>query len=284
MSEPTDWQEVLELAKASAGGLLDIRPAAAAADGHLPGAAGLPVPEGADPAEFLPVYLLPPRHAPLLVLADSPVEAERVAAWLRERGRPLVRGAAPDWTTAPPGVLEAGVPMARLWRPPTWLEEHVGLLPPPDAHPVTDLGCGSGRAAAWLCGRGYRVLAVDRHADALDWARRLAAGAPGELVTVESDLTVAAPPPGPWSAALAFRFLHRPLVADLADRVRPGGVAMLRTFRWEKGDWSLPRRRYCLQPGELEVLFPRADWEILALREDHDEDGKPASGVVARRR
>ncbi|MCB1150933.1 hypothetical protein KDK88_05260, partial [bacterium] len=116
------------------------------------------------------------------------------------------------------------------------------------------------------------------------WARRLAAGAPGELVTVESDLTVAAPPPGPWSAALAFRFLHRPLVADLADRVRPGGVAMLRTFRWEKGDWSLPRRRYCLQPGELEVLFPRADWEILALREDHDEDGKPASGVVARRR
>jgi len=284
MTKPTAWHEVLELAARAGTGLLDIRDPAAAAAGHLPGSAGHPVPHGADPEDHLAVYLLPPRHAPLLVLADDPGEAERVAAWLRERGRPDVRGAAPDWSAAPSGVLSPGAPDGRLWRPPDWLVEHAELLPPPDAGPVVDLGCGSGRAAAWLCGRGYDVTAVDRHDDALGWARRLARGAPGRLETVRADLTTEPPPPGPWAAALAFRFLHRPLLAELSGRLRPGGVVMVRTFRWEPGVPGLPRRRYCLAPGELARLFPAARWEVLALREDAEADGKPAAGVVARRR
>lgn len=285
MTEPTPWHEVLAWAAAAPDALLDVRSGAEAAAGHLPGSAGLPVPAGADPADHLPVYLLPPRHAPLLVLAADPAEAERVAVWLRERGRPHVVAAAPDWSAAPAGALAPGPPDGRLWRPPDWLAEHADLLPAPGAGPVLDLGSGSGRAAAWLCTRGHRVTAVDRHDDALAWARRLAADASGELTTLQADLTDAAAwPPGPWAAALAFRFLHRPLVAALAGLVQPGGVAMIRTFRWERGPWSLPRRRYCLQPGELPGFFPAAAWEVLVHREDADADGKPAAGIVARRR
>lgn len=285
MSATMPWPRTLELTAAAPDGLLDIRSARRFAAGHLPRSVNLPVPPGEDPASALPTYLLPPRHTPMVILAATPDEAEKVAEWLRARGRPGVEASAPDWSSAPPGALVQGEGRGRLWRPPLWLEEHAGLLPPPAAGPVLDLGCGSGRAAAWLCAAGHRVTAVDRHAEALAWARRLAADAPGRLVTLRADLSdPAAVPPGPWAVAMAFRFLHRPLLSSLTGLVRSGGVALVRTFRWEEGPWTLPRRAHCLQAGELTRLFPARDWDVLAHREDRDPDGRPAAGIVARRR
>jgi hypothetical protein len=64
----------------------------------------------------------------------------------------------------------------------------------------------------------------------------------------------------------------------------PGGVAMVRTFREAPGYAGHPRPRHRLRPWELTRLFPRGQWEILAHDQGFDPDGRPAAGVVARRK
>ncbi len=281
------WHELLRYVESGASALLDVRDADAFARGHLAGSASRPVPVGASGkalTDLLPGHLLPPRHARLLVLSDDADHARQVAEWLSRRGRDAVTGCAPEWSAAPDGALETGVRGGRLWQPPPWLADHADLLPPAEAGPVVDLGGGSGRASVWLAERGYDVTLIDRHDEALGWGRDLAADAGCSLTTLRADLTdPAAWPPGPWAVALALRFLHRPLVEALPGMVRPGGIAVVRTFRWEEGPWTLPRRRFCLEPGELARLFRPDRWEILVHHEDVDPDGRPASGVVARR-
>ena len=103
--------------------------------------------------------------------------------------------------------------------------------------------------------------------------------------TLRRDLTGrGAAPAGPWALALALRFLHRPLLADLPGLLAPGGVAVVRTFRFVPDAARLPKRRYCLEAGELLELFPASRFDILAHVEDCDPDGRPAAGVIARLR
>ncbi len=290
MSETKTWQELLVRLADQRPALLDIRSAEEFVRGHLPGAVNKPVPVGASDADLaaaLPSHVLPPRHAVLMILAAESEVAECIAAWLRHRGRIeiSVMTAAPDWAAAPDGVLVQGAENTVLWEAPPWLTGHVDLLPAPSHGPVVDLGCGSGRAAVWLAARGYEVCAVDRHPEALEWAVDLATDLGVSLETLCADLTVESDwPGGPWSVAVMLRFLHRPLVDALPDLVRPGGVVVLRTFRWVEGAWTLPRRQFCLEQGELNTLFDDRDWEILDLREDDDADGRPGAGIVARRR
>jgi tellurite methyltransferase len=272
------------------GRVLDIRPAAAFRAGHLPGAVSWPVavlPAGADPeahfAAVLPSIFLPPREVPLLVLGDDPSLTAALAIHLEGRGRAPVRPVTA--AELPATSLHAtGASRAHLWEPPAWLVAHCGLLPPPAAGPVLDLACGSGRAAVWLAARGYRVTAVDHQPEALALGERLAAplgvAVAGRQADLRHDRSV---PPGAWAAVLNFRFLHRPLLAGLAARLQPGGVALVRTFRDVPGDAGHPNPRHRLAPGELLRHFGRGVCEILAHEESHDPDGRPAAGIVARR-
>ncbi|NTV03845.1 hypothetical protein HGA89_02845, partial [bacterium] len=74
------------------------------------------------------------------------------------------------------------------------------------------------------------------------------------------------------------------VLASFPELLAPGGVAVVRTFRHEAGAARLPKRRYCLEAGELLELFPASRFDILAHVEDRDPDGRPAAGVVARLR
>ena len=240
-----------------AGSVLDVRPAPEYAAGHLCGSVNLPVslPAGRslDPAvlaELLPSIFLPPRHQPLLVLAGRPEEAEACASALAARGRPTVTartyprtwpGDFPDpWVTR-------GVGRQHLWRPDRWLVLHEGMLPPPAAGPVLDLGCGSGRAAVWLALRGYRVTGIDRQPEALELGRTLAAHCGVDCDLRPGDLRdQAAVPPGPWAVILNFRYLQRDLLGQFARWLRPGGVAVVRTFRQAPGYVGHPHPRHRL--------------------------------------
>ncbi len=57
------------------------------------------------------------------------------------------------------------------------VEAVVRLAPPAEYGRLLDLGCGIGRTAAHLAGRGYRVTGVDVSSDALRTAARAAPGA-----------------------------------------------------------------------------------------------------------
>ena len=287
----TPAEHITGLWAGARGNVLDLRPRADFVAGHLAGAVHHPLSGPADPPrleEELPSIFLPPREEPLLVVATAPGEAAAAAAHLEARGRAPVTAAALDralWETLPGELKEAGPSRRHLWAAPAWLTGHADLLPPGAAGPVLDLACGSGRAAVWLAERGYRVTGLDWQPEALELGRRLAAsrGTACEFRSVdlrEKDEV----PPGPWAVVLNFRYLERDLLKALPLLVGPGGVALVRTFREAPGYAGHPRPRHRLQPFELTRAFPRGDWEVLAHDQGFDPDGRPAAGVVARRR
>jgi len=278
-----------------AAGILDARPATAYAAAHLRGAVSLPqAGAAASPAELeavLPSIFLPPRHRPLLVFAATAPEAVRLARALAARGRARVAAAAPNaggeqgLCDLPPRLLERGACRHTLWEPPAWLVRHADLLPPPALGPALDLGCGSGRAAVWLAARGYRVTGLDHQPEALALQARLAASEGVAVTAFCADLRVeGAVPAGPWSVLVNIRCLQRPLLARLHELVRPHGVALIRGFRDAPGWAPDITAAHRLRPAELVRDFAAARWEVLAHEEGFDDDGRPAAGIVARRR
>ena len=299
------------------GNVLDVRSAVEFAESHLlpavslplfwagtssreprsvatdPAVAGRPASPGkwaitADVEQVLLPIFLPPRHESLLVVAGQAAVARAVRDYLRQRDRPRVDACVLTADTLsgwPPELVARGPNRRRLWRPPEFLSTHAGYLPPPVTGPVLDLGSGNGRAAVWLAARGYRVTAVDRHAEALAMGRRLADSCGVQCHFLQRDLGDPAQVPcGPWSVILAFRYLNRVLFRKLPDLLKPNGVALVQTFRYAEDCANLPSRRYCLEPGELLRLFPPDRYRILVHEQGHDPDGKPAAGVVARLR
>src|SRR6478752_6884318 len=87
-----------------------------------------------------------------------------------------------------------------------FLAAHVDAIP---AGPVLELGCGEGRNAVFLAGRGYAVPAVDPSAAGLRKAERLAAERGVSLTTVQADLGAFAIEPGHWSGVVSS-FCHLP--------------------------------------------------------------------------
>jgi SAM-dependent methyltransferase len=289
--ELADLCRVLEAALPPA--VLDARPAAAFAGVHLRGAVSLPgVAEAAvDPVAFnrlLPSIFLPPRHRPLLVLAASPEGTLALSCALAARGRSRVRAiilADIDWSRLPPHLLERGPVVRTLWAPPGWLVAHADLLPPPALGPALDVGCGSGRAAVWLAARGWRVSGLDHQPEALALMAQLAASRRVCVTPLAADLRrPGGVPAGPWALLVNFRCLDRPLLARCHELVAPAGVAVVRTFREAPGQAPDVRAAHRLQPGELAHAFAGARWEVLAHEEGFDDDGRPAAGVIARRR
>ena len=273
-----------------AGNILDVRDAASFAGGHPAPAVSLPVASlvtGALEAA-LPGIFLPPRHEPLVVVAGDAETGRRVAGFLADRGRDDVGVCILDARSVrglPTGAAARGASRRHLWRPPPFLEEHRGLLPPPERGPVLDLAAGSCRAAVWLAERGHELTAVDRDPEALELGARLADSRGVSLDLRPGDLRrPEALPAGPWAAVLVFRYLERDLLRRLGSVLLPGGVVLMRTFRRVADGSRQPARRHLLEEGELLRLFPAAEYDVLVHVEDRDPDGRPASGIAAGRR
>jgi tellurite methyltransferase len=291
---PDDLASLVAGAAWRRGNLLDLRDAPAFAAGHLARSASLPIEPtlaaaGQDlPAALafaLPSIFLPPRHEALAVILERSDLATTVADTLAARGRaevvPVALPAASG--AALPEVVRGAGPSSRvLWRPPEFLARWIHLLPPPAAGPVLDVACGSGRAAVWLAQRGYRVTGIDHLPEALELAQRLAASQGVQMDLVNADLRQPdAWLPGPWAAVMCFRYLQRDLLRALPDRLSPGGVVVVRTFRHAAGDTGNPRSPHRLEPGELLDLLPPPQFTAVVHTEDFDDDGRPAAGIVA---
>ncbi|PJA75117.1 hypothetical protein CO151_07315 [bacterium CG_4_9_14_3_um_filter_65_15] len=273
------------------GGILDPRPAGAFRAGHVPGSVNIPLPPNldAEAAErLLPSFLLPPRHAPLWVVDDDPARLARILEVLRGRQRPAVAGLVLPlgW---PAGMGEdlcrTGKGAETLWRPDPWLERYRDLLPPATLGPALDLACGSGRSAVWLALRGYAVTGVDILPDALALGRRLADHHGVACAFTAADLRQPdAAPAGPWAVMTIFRYLQRDLLTRAGGLLVPGGVLLLRTFLDRPGGNDGPARRHRLRCGELPGFFAGPEFTVLAYEESADPDGRPAAGIVVRRR
>ncbi|CAM9932816.1 unnamed protein product, partial [Hapterophycus canaliculatus] len=117
--------------------------------------------------------------------------------------------------------------------------------------------------------RNRKVVLLDRN---IEEAVRRTADLPGAvrelLVHEETDLeTKENPSPLPneaYGAVLVFNYLHRPLIPNLRDSVKPGGIVLYKTFTWEHPSVGVrpSNPAFLLGPGELkDDLF--AGWEVL---------------------
>ncbi len=250
--------------------VLDVRPAAAFLTGHLAGSGNVPTLQlEARRAE------LPPRDAPVLVVADTPAAAREGAAELERLGYTAVSwlDAALDGGGDEPAERGAA---ARLWRPAPFLEQ---VLPGVPRGLAFDLAAGSGREAVFLALNGFEVEAWDRAPEALERARALAERHAVHVTTVECDLERrgVSLPAERFDLLTCFRFLQRPLFPAMAHALRPGGHVVYETYRAGQERFGRPtHRRFLLHPGELREAFP--GFEVLRY-----EEPEPAAGPITAR-
>ena len=160
---------------------------------------------------------------------------------------------------------------------------------------AVDLGCGAGRDARELLRRGWRVLAVDREAAAIDAAAAATPAADRDrLEGVVSELvSFAVPPCDLVIASVSLQWLapadYEAVLARITAALRPGGrfAGLLYGDRDESAD---DPEYTCPSPDAIRGYL--ADFEIESWFE-REEDGKMALGdphhihlieVVARRR
>jgi tellurite methyltransferase len=156
------------------------------------------------------------------------------------------------------------------------------------ARPVLDLACGRGRNALAVAASGARVIGLDRDAAALAelGARANEAGLAIGRVRADVESGNALPFSScSLGAVLVFRFLHRPLAAEIARVLAPGGVLVYETFTTAQRTLGRGPRRaaFLLAPGELATLFPAL--ETLRFEEGSFDEPEPAAlaRLVARK-
>jgi SAM-dependent methyltransferase len=160
----------------------------------------------------------------------------------------------------------------------SWLLKMLPLLP--ETGTALDIACGRGRNAVYLQQHGWQVTAVDSSTEAL---QQLQAACP-EVTTLHHDLDQPLALNLHYALVVQFFFLNRRQLPHFMQRVRPGGVMMIRTFS-DAGNFGSkggnPDHR--LQPGELLEFF--SGWEILCHEEGIEPSHKGGSlaGIVARR-
>jgi len=128
---------------------------------------------------------------------------------------------------------------------------------------VLDLACGSGRHMKWLREQGFKVLGVDRDAEALELCRPF-----GEVLQADLEYSTELSshssratknPDSLWplgkrqfNAIIVTNYLWRPLIASILDALKLNGVLIYETFAQGHQTLGRPRRaEFLLNPGEL---------------------------------
>ena len=165
--------------------------------------------------------------------------------------------------------------------PSTFVARHAARLAArsPGARAL-DVACGSGRHAMLLLEHGFRTIAFD-HASAA--CHRLAQEDP-RVRTVIADAASLPFRDASFALVVQTRFLDRAIVPDLIRLLVRGGVLVVETFLVAQHDATgHPRRAFCLEPGELEVLCRNAGVpvDVLERSEGLTGDGADAAHLAA---
>jgi tellurite methyltransferase len=175
----------------------------------------------------------------------------------------------------------------------TFEQADAGARPDPSRFAV-DLGCGAGRDSRELLRRGWRVLAIDREAAAIEALR--AATPPADqprLETLVADLAVVDIPPADLiNASISLPFLPEPdfwaTLSRALAAVRPGGRFATMLFG-DHDDSASEAGMTCPSPDAIRAAFAGFVVEEFI---DREEDGRTALGephhwhdiqVIARR-
>jgi SAM-dependent methyltransferase len=151
---------------------------------------------------------------------------------------------------------------------------------------VLDLACGKGRNGLFLIRNKLPVTFADNNRVAIDYVTAHTGKdsklAKCWLVDFETNNSKALADKS-FDAVLVFNYLHRPLIEEIRQVIRRGGLIFYETFTTEQAKFGRPNNpNFLLTKNELRNFF--RDWEILHYFEG--EIGKPDRAVarlIARR-
>jgi SAM-dependent methyltransferase len=129
--------------------------------------------------------------------------------------------------------------------PSAWVERWAPLI---KHGTVLDVACGSGRHSRLFLDRKLKVVAIDREPQEIPGAR-----------FIQADLEDGSPWPLPgerFEGIVVTNYLHRPLLATLADSLAEGGILIYETFMLGNERYGRPSNpAFLLRPGELLEAF-----------------------------
>ena len=169
--------------------------------------------------------------------------------------------------------------MHRSTDPAGFLTANRDLLPP--GGKALDLAMGAGRNAVYLAKEGFEVEGIDISAEAVARAISLAGREGVSISTVIADLENGYKlPPAAFDLIVCFYYLHRPLIPEIREALRPGGVVVYETYNCDQAEWGLPKNPdHLLKHNELLNMF--CDYRILRYREGVIEPRRAIASIIA---
>ncbi len=167
------------------------------------------------------------------------------------------------------------------------VSEHLSLLKDLEiTNGVLDLACGNGRNGLVVLQHNIPVTFADNNDSALNEVEKLISQAELGGSTWKVDFEE----PGTnslanksFDAILVFNYLHRPLIADIREAVRPGGLIFYETFTVNQRRFGRPTNPdFLLQPAELPSAFE--GWEIIhAYEGELPNPQRAVANLIARK-
>lgn len=140
--------------------------------------------------------------------------------------------------------------------------------------PIIDLACGDCHNGIFLDRYNLPVWCCDLSAEALKQAALLAESKGAAVRTWQIDLEVEGADPLPedfFGGILVFRYLHRPLMANIRTALKGGGILIYETYTRAQERFGKPSNPdHLLEAGELYGFFQ--DWHIFHYFEGMEDD------------
>ncbi len=126
---------------------------------------------------------------------------------------------------------------------------------------VLDLACGQGRNGLLLEKQGVSLSYLDKNRLSLNQVKKMSGKGTGFICAdLESE------PPYElgkevYDGILVFRYLHRPLFANIKKALKVNGIIVYETFTYQQATLGRPKNPdFLLQDNELLVLF--SDYKV----------------------
>lgn len=164
--------------------------------------------------------------------------------------------------------------------PAQFLVENVGLLP---RGRVLDVAMGNGRNAIYLARAGFEVAGIDMSPKAVNTAleasREAGVTIRAQIADLERGYQIEK---GAYDVIICFNYLQRPLIAQIRDGLRPGGIAVYETFLVDQAQFGRPHNPdYLLKHNELLDMF--RSFRCLRYREGIIAKRKAVAGIIAQK-
>lgn len=271
--------------------LIDVRDEKDFRFGHLDGAANFPVKQLVKRIYQLPDNTRPLRlcgtHAQLEIafqqLSAKGYQVKAALVWCCDVEKQLMIR----------NQLRTGNESPRLWAPAKivehFLKEHAVIQAgiEQSSQRALDIACGAGRDSVYLALNGWQVSSIDYLEDALKKAQALAENHQVSLTCYQWDIEKSLEMFQNWDKTfelvLVVRYLHRPLLPLLKEKISPGGFLVYQTFMQGCEKFGSPKNpRFLLTETELAELF--SEFNILIDRVEILADGRPTKVFVAQKR